>query len=626
MNPYLQNAFRILGMPGNATRKMIREAQQRLRIRVRAGANASLDDLLSRVSKLVITEADIRDAVNKIEAVTSRLKERLFWFSEDQSSDKLALSRIQDDDFLGAVQIWKEQNSISSLANWARLLHMKILLEDPDCNNDEAWKSVFKNWWGILGKDTFWKYFKALESATDYEPKATDSDFEAFSTIIYDLVLEPSLDLIGSAIKNKNHEVAKRHLETIKASGLPEKYVQALEARLFDDMKVEIEQIAAEITSKIVEASDKEIKREQKAKICEAAYDQYKLQLKPLAEKLANLSDRSSPVILECLEISATCLRTISISYHNDLNDFEISKRLLEEAAQLTHGTFLSERIAEELTVIDQHAEEEKTWKNLKPIKAAPTLTTWNGIGSHLYGKTDYDVSTNSFLTTLYFCIVFIPLFPLARYRVIDAGNGSYRFLGKAPLRKFDKLHLAISLIITVIVAYSFLSNPTPNDSSSTPTSTPSVSQSSNIPVPASPSSPATESNKSNAITQTANITENQDAKKTEIANLGNEIDAEKSQLTLEKSELENLATKLKGYKIELDTTKSKLKRMDEDRNLGMPVDIAEYNKDVDYYNYNLSLLKDGLSTLKASGEKFDSDVNDVNEKVKKYNQMLGSQ
>ena len=47
----------------------------------------------------------------------------------------------------------------------------------------------------------------------------------------------------------------------------------------------------------------------------------------------------------------------------------------------------------------------------------------------------------------------FIPIFPIRRYRVIDTGGG-YKFLGKAPLRTFDKWHIAVSIgIILWIVA-----------------------------------------------------------------------------------------------------------------------------------------------------------------------------
>lgn len=85
----------------------------------------------------------------------------------------------------------------------------------------------------------------------------------------------------------------------------------------------------------------------------------------------------------------------------------------------------------------------EKRMVGLKPIRSAPSLSTVNGIGAKMYGATDRDPEDGSYLTTLYFVIFFLPIFPIARYRVVVAGNNSYQFIGKAPLRPFDKWHIA---------------------------------------------------------------------------------------------------------------------------------------------------------------------------------------
>lgn len=73
-----------------------------------------------------------------------------------------------------------------------------------------------------------------------------------------------------------------------------------------------------------------------------------------------------------------------------------------------------------------------------------PSLTTINTIGFKLYGKSDYDQQTDSFMTTHYFVAFFVPLFPIARYRVISPSYGSFQFLGRGALRTIDKVHLAI--------------------------------------------------------------------------------------------------------------------------------------------------------------------------------------
>lgn len=86
----------------------------------------------------------------------------------------------------------------------------------------------------------------------------------------------------------------------------------------------------------------------------------------------------------------------------------------------------------------------------LSPMGSAPSLTTINGFGFKLYGKSDYDPETDSYMTTHYFVALFVPLFPLGRYRVISPDGSSYSFLGKGKLRGFDKAHLVIFACIVL--------------------------------------------------------------------------------------------------------------------------------------------------------------------------------
>ena len=66
-----------------------------------------------------------------------------------------------------------------------------------------------------------------------------------------------------------------------------------------------------------------------------------------------------------------------------------------------------------------------------------------------MYGETDRDPEDGTYITTYYFVVLFIPIIPIARYRVLAAGN-SYRFIGKAPLRAVDKWHIGVVVAIIV--------------------------------------------------------------------------------------------------------------------------------------------------------------------------------
>lgn len=80
---------------------------------------------------------------------------------------------------------------------------------------------------------------------------------------------------------------------------------------------------------------------------------------------------------------------------------------------------------------------------NLRPIKVQPGMVTINGIGTKLYGRRDFDAETGSYISTLSFTFLFIPLFFLRAYRVTEEPpvgtiikSRAWYFIGSEPLSK----------------------------------------------------------------------------------------------------------------------------------------------------------------------------------------------
>lgn len=70
----------------------------------------------------------------------------------------------------------------------------------------------------------------------------------------------------------------------------------------------------------------------------------------------------------------------------------------------------------------------------VRPINGAPSLFTFNGIGTMLYGRQDFDPSDGTYFATLWFTVLFLPIVPLRQYLVADSGDGGYAFLGRVPV------------------------------------------------------------------------------------------------------------------------------------------------------------------------------------------------
>ncbi len=94
----------------------------------------------------------------------------------------------------------------------------------------------------------------------------------------------------------------------------------------------------------------------------------------------------------------------------------------------------------------------EEKFPDLRPVHKAPTLSTYNGIGTTLVGRRGYDEETGTYVTTQCFSILFIPLIPLAAYRVAQAGDGTYYFLGRVPLSAFAwRWNVALPIMLALV-------------------------------------------------------------------------------------------------------------------------------------------------------------------------------
>lgn len=159
-------------------------------------------------------------------------------------------------------------------------------------------------------------------------------------------------------------------------------------------------------------------------------------------------SEATETMISQAKDEVALTLMNCAVTYGNKTEKWKPCLALLEKSISIASSSDVKERVRKNLKIVVNN---ERMFGGLKPISSAPSLSTINGIGFNLIGCTDIDKETQSYLATYCFVFLFIPVFPICRYRVISAGTNSYRFLGKAPLRNIDKWHIVISISIIVL-------------------------------------------------------------------------------------------------------------------------------------------------------------------------------
>jgi len=82
----------------------------------------------------------------------------------------------------------------------------------------------------------------------------------------------------------------------------------------------------------------------------------------------------------------------------------------------------------------------QERFPDLKPIKRPPSLGRLNGFGFGMYGHRDDDPETGTYVSTLAFSALWIPLLALSAYRVAAAEGGGWYFIGRVPLSSTAKL------------------------------------------------------------------------------------------------------------------------------------------------------------------------------------------
>jgi len=375
---YQENAFRILGVSANATLKTVRDAYNTLKQRGKLGGLGLVDDPLCFLSNIERSEPNVRDAFNKLQNPQTRLKERLFWFTNSTYADEDALVRLASKDPKKAIQIWESDQNYTSIANLARLRHAICIFKDPDVQDTHLWMKALGSWRIIIESDDFWKHFTDIELDSGFEPSAIVSDIEILREDSWELVLKPSIVLAQNAINEAKYDVVRRHLDLIRGSGFPSLIVHHIEGNILEPLESRFEETKAKILKTLSDLlEDKEASLETKRKAGDQAYNFYKVDLFTQVHRLTQVAGVESEAATRAHQAAADCLRSISIFYHNHAQAYQISEQLLKEAQSLAPDSIISERIKEDLEIVSKSAQQENIWKDPKPMTSFDKWLIW---------------------------------------------------------------------------------------------------------------------------------------------------------------------------------------------------------------------------------------------------------
>ncbi|HTS18903.1 MAG TPA: hypothetical protein VMP11_15125 [Verrucomicrobiae bacterium] len=136
------------------------------------------------------------------------------------------------------------------------------------------------------------------------------------------------------------------------------------------------------------------------------------------------------------------------------LHDIEISRAVEDSRPRDLYRLLLKKLKASSLTdrhLIGQLLSDRRLFA--EPIKRPPRMHTHDGIGTSLWGKEEVDPADGSYIGTLFFVLLFLPIYPIAQYLVRPATLRGWYFLARVPLNRKMRLWRQMAALSVAVLA-----------------------------------------------------------------------------------------------------------------------------------------------------------------------------
>ena len=411
------NAFRVLRLSANATASEIHKAAASMRRDAALGvADTTVADVPD-LGEIPRTERDIRSALGRLANPEQRLKDRLFWFhGPPESRDAEAHARPTDDLDQSQRIAWGHDEALGRL-----FAAFKAGVDEPGLL---CWIQTLRSWHQVVTDDDYWALTLVLEERGAFEPAALPSEIDALRDDAVRLAAEVLVIAGRDALARNDAAIVRRILGALGELADTGPWAAVAQEDIAAPA-VERGPSTVRCRSRGVWLQDRSRTGycgAQQEPLCDAALKRFREEIEPALQRVIQLVPPDHEAAQQSREEAALCLSGIATDY-TWADDFITSEKLHEEALSLAHNTLGAIRIEDGLAQIREAARKQRVFGDLKPISSAPSLRTINGFGFTLYGNSDHDADTESYVTTYYFVVLFIPIIPLARYRVIEGGK-----------------------------------------------------------------------------------------------------------------------------------------------------------------------------------------------------------
>jgi hypothetical protein len=310
-----------------------------------------------------------------------------------------------------------------------------LVKSDPEFLEFARWTEALREWIAVCNSDDYWRYCKTLEAASGFEPRASEDEFSALRQFGVRLFREYLIRTARASHAQGKKEKAMKIASILRA--LSDFDDWDVDSELCDKLVARLEEycehIESDCSSKVSRVDNNTLKDISRNKeVCLELSARFDIKVRPILNDIVDLCGEESAVARRSKESCAQCLRLVAVAF-TWADDLQRSKQLLEKCVELSVGTASEFRMQDELDKINEKLEQSKFFGDLKVVKSAPPLITYWGFGLNVvhnpFRRETVELLKGSYMATYALVALWvIPILPIARYRIMPAGDGRISF------------------------------------------------------------------------------------------------------------------------------------------------------------------------------------------------------
>lgn len=384
---FRHNAFRITGLPVDATAREITKHADRLKLMQELGQGAAAHTGVVAL-KPPPTMDQIRDALQKLKDPEKRLLDEFFWFWPEefgQRDSDAGIQAVLRGGLDQAVEIWSSRedepsNGVAAKHNLAILYHLCAVDWDSHAINGDAdkarraettkyWQGSLKRWERLLSNDRFWdKVTNRIRQIDD--ARLTTGFVRRMRISLPQALSKINLDLALAFAEAGKFEDARRHVDLVRHTSYGAATLETtadlvltpVRIRLKEHIRIAQERTAANPTDGASAARE----LVEQAKRSFALFDLF----------LSKGNDTRNELFDE---VASTC-NQIPVSYHKATGDDTTCLEIVRAALPFATSMELRQQIEKNINTLSGNLNIKKvdsiytTLKSIQDSQVAPSL------------------------------------------------------------------------------------------------------------------------------------------------------------------------------------------------------------------------------------------------------------